>query len=334
MGSRNSDAATKKNEVAWDAVRAIALDHLRRMMRLRVKIIRAGKPGTIHDFRVATRRFQQALDLLLPADPPAGVRDLRRRVVRERRALSAVRDCDVSILLASAHLSNSRSPLRKLWKSVAEYLSQRRPQKYRRAVRKLRRLDFDRDFVRLGAVTEPPSKGSRRRFKEAGHSLWPDRFSKRLPEELRRLSNAYITASRAAASASDAASIHKLRVAVKRLRYLVEIAELFNGAQSRDALRILRAFQTTLGDWHDREVEAQLLSKLAKHPERLRAQLSKGSVHRALAQSRARIATANRSRPWVLDRAQSRRLEADLLAVAEHAAALSRLKTPASRRRE
>lgn len=330
MGREKSRSSGRKDQAAWDIVRGIAAGHLRRMVRLRAKITRAGKPGAIHDFRVATRRFQQAFDLLLPSDAPAALLDLRRDVVRARRALSAVRDCDVSIAFASAHLAASRSASREMWKLVAEFLSQRRPQKYRRAVRKLRRLDLERAFVRLRAVLEPSPKGSRRVFREGGHLLQPERFTTRLPEELRRLSNAYGAASRAAASAPSTPAIHKLRVAVKRLRYLVEIARRFNGAQSREALRILRSFQETLGDWHDHETEVRLLTKLAKRPERLRRKSSaRPSVRKALEQGRARIVTLKRRRPWALDRAQSRRLEADLLALAQRLAASGRVEPPA-----
>lgn len=326
MESEKSGAPARKNQAEWDAVRAIALDHLRRMVRLRAKIMRAGKPGAIHDFRVAARRFQQAFDLLLPADPPAELRNLRRKVVRGRRALSAVRDCDVTIALASAHFAASRRASRDLWRSVAEFLCERRPQKYRRAVRKLRRLDLDRTFARLRAVIGPPSKGSRRGSSEGGHSLRPSRFNRKLPSELRRLTNAYNSARGAAARASGTASIHKLRVAVKRLRYLVEIAECFDSAESREALRILRAVQETLGDWHDREIEARLLNKLRKHPERLRGKPSKASgIKKTLEQSCARLSTIKRRRPWGLDRAQSRRLEANLVALAQRLAASSRV---------
>lgn len=287
--------------------------------------MRAGKPGAIHDFRVAARRFQQAFDLLLPADPPAELRDLRRKVVRGRHALSAVRDCDVTIALSAAHFAASRPASRELWKSVTEFLGERRPQKYRRAVRKLRRLNLDRTFVRLRAVIEPPSKGSRRGSSECGHSLRPGQFNRKLPGELRRLTNAYRSSRRATARASGTASIHKLRVAVKRLRYLIEIAKCFDSAQSREALRILRAYQETLGDWHDREIELRLLNRLGKHPERLRSKpLKASSIKKTLEQSRARLATMKRRRSWGLDRAQSRRLEADVLVLAQSLAASRR----------
>lgn len=322
MGSRKSWAAARKDQAEWSEVRAIALDHLRRMVRLKTKIIRAGKPGAIHDFRVATRRFQQAFDLLLPTDLPGELRDLRRKVVRGRRTLSAVRDCDVSIALASAHFAVSRSASREMWKYVGEFLSQRRPQKYRRAVRKFRRLDLDQAFRRLREVIEPP-KGSRCGLREGGYSLGRDRFSRRLPEELRTLSNAYSSALRAASSTPSTASIHKLRVAVKRLRYLVEIARRFDGEQGREPLSTLRAFQTALGDWHDRETEVRLLTKLAKRPERLqRKSLKSADLRKAVEQRRAPIATIKRRRPPGLNRAQNRRLEADLLVLAQRVANL------------
>lgn len=325
MGSRKSGAAAGGDHAEWGEVRAIALDHLGRMARLKTKIIRAGKPGAIHDFRVSTRRLQQTIDLLLPADPRGELRDLRRSVVRGRRALSAVRDCDVSIALASAHFAVSRPASRELWRSVGEFLNQRRPQKYRRAIRKLEKLDLDRAFHRLRVLIELSTKGSRRGLREAGYSLGRNRFSRRLPEELRRLSNAYSSAIRAAASTPSTASIHKLRVAVKRLRYLVEIARRFEGDQSREPLSTLRAFQTALGDWHDRETEVRLLTKLAKRPERLRGKSSKsGNTRKALEEQRARIAAIKRRQRPALNRAQNRRLEAGLLALAQHAASLSR----------
>ena len=69
----------------------------------------------------------------------------------------------------------------------------------------------------------------------------------------------------AARSRRDPGVLHPLRIATKRLRYLVEVVSALRLAGSSRALRWLRDLQQKLGDWHDLEVlDSTLIDMLAR----------------------------------------------------------------------
>src|SRR5881296_1043925 len=67
--------------------------------------------------------------------------------------------------------------------------------------------------------------------------------------------------------------VHGVRIAAKRLRYLIEVFEEFKVAGSAEALAWLRCLQQHLGDWHDFEVLEELMIEMVARPAFLRDHL-------------------------------------------------------------
>ena len=72
----------------------------------------------------------------------------------------------------------------------------------------------------------------------------------------------------------DAAGLHTLRIAGKKLRYRAELLSELDPSKVKPLVTSLREIQTTLGDWHDRSVllrhVAQFIGRpgfLADHPD-------------------------------------------------------------------
>jgi CHAD domain-containing protein len=68
-------------------------------------------------------------------------------------------------------------------------------------------------------------------------------------------------------------TIHGVRIAAKRLRYLLEVFHEFGVPGSADALVWLRQLQNHLGNWHDLIVLEQMLIEMLARPEFLRDHL-------------------------------------------------------------
>lgn len=276
--------AWKDDAAAWDTARAIALRHLDKMMRLEPKVLRGEKPRAIHDFRVASRRLQQAFDLLCPADPPHDLLRLRHRVSRSRKALSAVRNYDAFIRRANRKLARKRLPQKETWEAIRDYLVKRRTKAHARAAAKIGKLNLSQVYLRLGAAIEADAT-----LNTSGHSpsLGEGSFRQKLLQELEHAWNAFESASNKARGTSDAALLHPLRIAAKQLRYLIEIVHEFETPRSGKALQILRDLQDRLGEWHDLEVEEQILAKMAGRSRFVRHHLAiASSLLRQIAQNR------------------------------------------------
>jgi CHAD domain-containing protein len=74
----------------------------------------------------------------------------------------------------------------------------------------------------------------------------------------------------------SATTIHAVRIAGKRLRYLIEVMQALRVAGSDPALDWLRRLQQDLGEWHDLEVMEQTMIGMVARPKFLRDHLELG----------------------------------------------------------
>ncbi len=263
----------------WRKVRALAFKQLDRFISYEPKVLRGDDPDAIHDMRVASRRLQQILDLIYANPRPREVRRLRRRIRRCRRALGDVRNCDV--LLAHVHhiLAKKRAARREAWTAVQHYLRARRAASFLRAMRKLSKINLAVFYVRmrrcLGEAATPDSPHDGHGPQEA--PLGQPSASRFFPEQIAGALDAVwsVFTDQIELSLRDprAPVIHGVRIAAKRLRYLLEVVHEFDVAGSGEALAWLRQLQQHLGDWHDREILEQMMVEMIARPELLREQL-------------------------------------------------------------
>jgi len=291
--------------LAWDRARKLALRRLNRMIRLEPKILRGDDPDAIHDFRVASRRLQSALDFLMGSPRAAGIRKARRKIKRCRKACSAVRNCDVFIQRIEKALTRTRGPCREAWEAVLDYVRERRRKAHAKASKKLGKLNFAQVYTLLRTHLESDtphmsmepgselSEGSQGR--EAPFQNW-------IFERLNQARTNFEKYFARAQGSSDVQAIHRARIATKKLRYLMEILDHFGVQGSRPALTRLRELQQHLGDWHDLEVAEQMMEDMIAQPDFLRERLNLAmQVLRLIAQTRkAKSRLLARAREWTL----------------------------------
>lgn len=261
------------DETGWDRVRKLAVRRMDRMMSLEPKVLRGDDPEAIHNFRVASRRVQQALDLLFPAPRPAEIRRLRRRIRRCRKLFSDVRNCDVLIERVRRQLAAKRPVHREAWEAFFAYLEGRRQKAHSRALRKLSRLNLAEVYVRLGtAFREGLQLEGNEDSPGNTHSRGAHRrpLRKRLAEEMNKVWQEFAARCAQSQSASSGEALHATRIAAKRLRYLGEMIGKLNAEGSGEALTWLRALQDILGDWHDLEIAEQMMAEMIAKPQFLR----------------------------------------------------------------
>jgi CHAD domain-containing protein len=268
---------------AWKKVRKLAIRQLDRFMSLEPRVLRGDDPDAIHDLRVASRRLQQIVDLLHPKPRPAEVRRLRRKIQRCRRALGEVRNCDVQLLRVEKTLASKRTASRESWEAVRHYLRQRRAENFDKAVRKLGKVNLAVFYVQLKEHLVPhPGRG------EPVEGLRSEKFYERVGEALARVWHGMEAQVAQSHRDANAAVIHKVRIAAKRVRYLIEVIRAFQVPGAARTLARLRALQRLLGDWHDLEVLEQMMIEMVARPEFLRDHLSLAmGVERLILRNRA-----------------------------------------------
>jgi CHAD domain-containing protein len=200
-----------------------------------------GNVNALHQARVASRRIREALPLV-----SAGSRGRRlgRQMRKITRALGPVRDLDVALLILDEMEQSgevSRSALARLRQAV----SRERQLLYTDMKRRLETCDLDKLRKRaLGAAR-----------KTAGPRGIRD--PKRLARARQRAAQ---RADRLRMAIENAAGIylpdrlHDVRIAVKKLRYALELVRELSGSRAAAKLRTLKESQDLLGRIRDLEI--------------------------------------------------------------------------------
>jgi CHAD domain-containing protein len=199
-------------------------DIFQKLGRQLSKAAKNPSPTNIHKLRIHCRRVETVLDRLIPA-PDRNTKKLIKLLARLRQKSGKLRDLDVQI-----------DALRGLKISQSAHKSQL-----------LKRLCSDRE-ARQKKFAQNLNSDTwlelRRRLKRTARKI-------EIPEAIEPLSAAlnefgHLERDRAPLSATK---LHQYRIAGKRARYLVEMAQ-----ETREAGRViaqLKRMQDAVGDWHD-----------------------------------------------------------------------------------
>ena len=205
---------------------------------------RAGEVTAIHQARVATRRLREALPLV--ARVSSG-RKLARSVRKLTRALGPVRELDVALLTLD-ELAAGRDVPRPAIVSLQQAVRAERSRMHADMVRSI-------DRSRIDKVGERLLSAARKRDKEGPRARSAD--PKQLAEARSRAAR---RADRLRASIENAAAIylpdrlHEVRIAVKKVRYAMEIVRELSGSRATARIDRLKRAQDLLGRIHDHEV--------------------------------------------------------------------------------
>jgi len=221
------------------------------LLRRRKQVKEEGDPDAIHDLRVATRRFQEILDLFEPVLPGEARERARRRARRIRHSFAELRDADVLHGLvrgmrggASADEKGAIAPIE------------------RRLRLKAGRL---RQALTGGDHGAPRVAGIRKRLEALlehleEHPADPALVARAARVGLARRARELEQARRRAGSGRPLPA-HRLRVAVKRWRYALEILDASSLGPFTGAIEAARRVQEKLGALHDLDVLIALVGR-------------------------------------------------------------------------
>ncbi|HEY7189833.1 MAG TPA: CHAD domain-containing protein [Vicinamibacterales bacterium] len=203
---------------------------------------RKGEVGGVHHARVATRRLREALPVIARGKT---ARKLKKRVRRLTRALGPVRELDVALMTLDELAASGDVPEGGILR-LREVVGEERSRLLVEMTRQIGRLDLHKlqkksiDAARQSAGKRG-GRGDRRRIADA------DARAGRRGADLRAAINN-------AGGIYLADRLHAVRIAVKKLRYAMEIARELRASRAVVQLRTLKRVQDLLGRMHDLEV--------------------------------------------------------------------------------
>lgn len=202
----------------------------------------AGKDTGVHQARVASRRLREALPVLTEGLHHTKKSKAQRKIRRLTEALGTVRELDVTLHLIDELAERPAVPRPALSDVRAEVIEAREK---RRAVM----LD------RVGKVNTAKLSRRLREVSDAlaipapGHA-WRAALATRIVRRARRLEKAIDQAGQIYAPEA----LHVVRIAAKKLRYALEIADESGAAPCAQTVRAIKRVQDTLGRLHDLQV--------------------------------------------------------------------------------
>ena len=202
-----------------------------------------GDARSLHQARVATRRLRAAVPLC-GSGRKAG--KVTRAVRRLTRVLGPAREVDVGLLILDELHKDEEVPRAAIGRLRASLADERRH--LQEQIRE-RIDDFDLEKLRKRAIALVRKDGGEPGPRDANAAVLTRRRSARRAQRL-------------AAAIDNAAGLylpdrlHEVRIAIKKLRYTLELGSPSRAARPRnaDALRTLKGMQDLLGRMHDLEM--------------------------------------------------------------------------------
>ncbi|TSK08291.1 MAG: CHAD domain-containing protein [Geobacter sp.] len=221
--------------------------------RLFKKTVHGFELEDVHDLRVASRRLREGLALFLPILPRRRLRRLSHRVRELTRLLGELRNADEAALFFTELESQAPTEAGPGARRLRDELIAEGGRIRLKLEKDLRRFDaaaLRKDFKRETGTPNP----FRRRQADPFHPFPP--FAAAAFAERGAQAEALLPA---ALEGKDAAAQHRLRIAVKKLRYRLEIVAPLLSDQGEEARRTLKRYQDLLGELHDMDVFAGLV---------------------------------------------------------------------------
>jgi CHAD domain-containing protein len=207
---------------------------------------RRASVGNVHALRICTRRLRAALGLCNGSVAPELLRRARRPLRRPFRRAGRLRDLHVAGRVIARHGQGFASAA-----TALAVIARERRHRARRLRAALGENRIERIADRLGAVTAALQASARAPAAAQG-------TAGRMARQLRGLEAGLALAATAATRNPAPEPLHQARIALKRLRYSLELAEGVPGLPALPEARALRPLQRQLGKAADLAMTAGL----------------------------------------------------------------------------
>ncbi len=225
----------------------------------------------VHQVRVACRRMRAGLAFFGDCFDDDKAARWRTQLKKMLRRFGPARDCDVHIEFLEGILADHERVDKKDRPGIARLLlrlKQQRDELQRGIVKAVRRLELDKFLINLHLETERLQYEVEHADESAGRISFykraAEQVDQRLTEVQKRIS--------ALEDQADQVGHHTLRIAVKKLRYTLELCDVALKGKLKQGLKRLKQFQTLLGGLHDCDAwAAQIETFIAEETARTEA---------------------------------------------------------------
>ena len=212
----------------------------------------------LHDFRVAIRRTRAVLSQMKEVFPADVTAQFKKDFAYVGTMTNRVRDLDVYLLHKARYTALLPAPVRPDIAPLFAHLQRERAKAFRTLVRRLDSKTYANILHRWEAFLAQPPAGDT----AAANASRP--IIEVVRKRLRRRCRSVVQLGTQLLAETDDQRLHALRIACKKLRYVLEFfVSLFPGKKTAILVQHLRALQDNLGRWHDLVVQQEALRHFA-----------------------------------------------------------------------
>jgi CHAD domain-containing protein len=207
---------------------------------------------SIHDLRVSTRRLIAILELARVLSKGNDIPRLQRRVKKVLKRMGPLRDVQVQ-LEGVSHIPKAE---------IVGQFKRRLKRREKNAIENVQDKLKRRTRQRLADAFEDV----RSEFNRPHDSISGETIRRSVEKSLSSKKNAFLKAQRHfhRAQPPNDEALHEMRIALKKLRYVVEAAQPLLGPSAKARAREMHKFQQLMGDTRDVEILRDALEKWAK----------------------------------------------------------------------
>ena len=212
----------------------------------------------LHDFRVAIRRARVVLGQMKEVFPANVTAQLKKDCAYLGTITNRVRDLDVYLLHKAHYKALLSPPVRPDIEPLFAHLQRERTRAWRTLGRQLDSQTYADILRRWDAFLAQPPEGD----SAAANASRP--IIEVVRKRLRRRCRSIVQLGTQLLAEPDDERLHALRIACKKLRYVLEcFVSLFPGKKTTVLIKHLRALQDNLGRGHDLFVQQEALRHFA-----------------------------------------------------------------------
>ena len=219
------------------------------------KTARTFQEDDIHDLRVASRRLREGLALFSPCFTGKGTGDVVKQVKKVTTMLGNMRNTDEAFLFFSALTPEESAQCRDQVEELLTALRREREQAHKRLEKKLGALELDPLRAALNVLQREQNL-----FANSGIDPFMSMCLFARDAILER-AQPLIELLRLAVKEDNSEGQHQLRIAVKKMRYRLEILAPLLKRDYDDLHGALKGFQDVLGKLHDVDVFCDMVQE-------------------------------------------------------------------------
>ncbi len=230
--------------------RQLILERVQEMVKFEEGTRKGEDLEALHDMRVWSRRLREAFEIFALCFPEKIYNRLYDRVRQVTKTLGKAREADVAVefftqLYHAAQDMIERFALEDLLSRLVETQTHERSRMQSKLDRKVQPSALPETFVlAFDKIAGQPI--SRQRGPRTALRLTRTLLLQRL--------RTVFALRQAITGEDDVNGLHNLRIAVKKLRYALEILHFAAGSEVEANLKFFKKLQTALGEIHDRDV--------------------------------------------------------------------------------